>query len=145
MKRNDIGDSYVSGARAGPCDAPGISLSRSSVCIAVGDGGAGLPRAVRPPDVPTRRLRVANQGRVGQRRRPPGQDRTPQLCEFQHIGHRTARLLRPVSRTLLPYGQQHDRHFVLGQCELAGHCFGIAAPKVPVRTASSRWRCGYSM
>src|ERR1700740_624790 len=27
--------------------------------------------------------------------------------EFQHIGDRQARLLRPVSRTLLPHGQQH--------------------------------------
>src|SRR5262249_42475754 len=47
------------------------------------------------------------------------------LREFQHIGHRTARLLRPVSRTLRPYGQQHDRHFVCGQSELAVHRFGI--------------------
>src|SRR5260221_8398344 len=45
--------------------------------------------------------------------------------EFQHIGHRQARLLRPVSRTLRPHGQQHDRHFILGQSELAVHCFGI--------------------
>jgi len=45
--------------------------------------------------------------------------------KFQHIGHRQAWLLRPVSRTLRPHGQQHDRHFVLGQSKLAVHCFGI--------------------
>src|SRR5436190_21566366 len=37
------------------------------------------------------------------------------ILEIQHIGDRTARLLRPVSRTLRPHGQQHDWHFVLGQ------------------------------
>jgi hypothetical protein len=47
------------------------------------------------------------------------------LGEFQHIVHRTARLLRPVSPTLRLYGQQHDRHFVLGESELAGHRFRI--------------------
>src|SRR3546814_9680043 len=45
--------------------------------------------------------------------------------ELEHLGHRTARLLRPVPRTLRAYGQQHDRHFILGQSELAGHRFGI--------------------
>src|SRR3954451_22443459 len=45
--------------------------------------------------------------------------------EFQHIVHGQAHLLRPVSRTLGPHGQQHDRHFVLGQSELAVHCFGV--------------------
>src|SRR6266849_7590887 len=62
------------------------------------------------------------------------------LCEFQHIGHRTARLLWPISGTLRPYGQQHDWHFVLGQCELAGHCFGIEADHRR-RTEAQRASC----
>src|SRR5262245_54670238 len=40
------------------------------------------------------------------------------LDEVQHIGQRTARLLRPVSRTFRPHGQQQDRYFVVGQPEL---------------------------
>jgi hypothetical protein len=52
-------------------------------------------------------------------------DQPPRLDEFEHIGHWTARLLRPVGWKLCPYGHQHDRHFVLGKCELAGERFRV--------------------
>src|ERR1700740_27820 len=43
--------------------------------------------------------------------------------EIEHFGHRTTRFLRPVARPLRPDGQQHDRHFVFRQPELAVYRF----------------------
>ncbi len=102
MKRNDIGDSYVFGCSSGSLRRSryfSLALKRAQ-CRRRRRRGAGLPRAVRPPGVPSRRLRVANQGLVGQRlqlgRRPAAKYKAWAQCPSNSGG-------RPAKTGLLNY------------------------------------------